>query len=158
MNPIDDKIVVMGQSCVGKTTFAKELNNHHYYCFDALFHWHSIEALGLSIKANLLYISDSCDSDKFVIDGWHLGGLDIFPLDVTVYVVFASYRQIIDQYRIPVNNYAEHFSMFKKWYQIDYESLPVPVKYFKNNGEFVEVSHDEFDKFVKFEINHFLRV
>ena len=32
----DDKIVLFGMSCVGKTTFAKELVNHSYYCFDDL--------------------------------------------------------------------------------------------------------------------------
>ena len=59
---MNDKIVVFGQSCSGKTTFAKTLTDHEYYCFDALFQWHQIEGLGLSIEDNLKHIQTVCIS------------------------------------------------------------------------------------------------
>jgi len=142
---LDDKIVVFGMSCSGKTTFAQQLDSHDYYCFDALFKWHLIETLGLSIAANYKHIREVCKSEKYVLDGWHLSdkkGLEL-PEEASVYVVYSEYAKIIDQYRIPVCDPDEHLSMYIQWYQdIDYQALN--AKYIRNEGEFRETSYDEF--------------
>ena len=141
---IDDKIVLYGQSCVGKTTFAKQLIEHTYYCFDSLFKWHQIETLGLSIEANFKHIQETCVSEKFVVDGWHLSDKDAkyLPENAIVYVVYAEYDQIIDQYRVEVTDHEQHRDMYEKWYGIDYQTMN--VKYIKNDGNFVETSYEEF--------------
>lgn len=149
--PPDDKIVAMGMSCVGKTTFAKQITNHHYYCFDALFQWHMVETLGLSTKANLRHVSKVCTGERYVLDGWHLSDptAKLLP-DASVYVVYATYSQIIEQYRIPVRCQEEHWSMFKKWYhEIDYPSLK--SRYFLNEGQsdFAETSEGDFLQFLR---------
>ena len=146
-----DKIVVFGMSCVGKTTFAKQLKDHVYYCFDALFQWHLIETLGLSSSQNLQHVKESCVADKFVLDGWHLSDLTgiFFPEDVCVYVIYSEYERIIDQYRVPVADKYEHKSMFKKWYyEIDYLQFS-EVRYFCNNDVFEETNREEFVTFLK---------
>lgn len=144
-SPPDDKIVVFGMSCCGKTTFAKHLSDHHYYCFDAMFYWHQIEVLGGSIKQNLLDIQRQCDATKFVLDGWSLADSEglLFPQDSCLYVVYATYERIIDQYRIEVIDREEHRGMFKKWYSIGYEKIP-KVRFFRNDGDFIETSIEEF--------------
>lgn len=145
----NDKIVVFGQSCAGKTTFSKRLENHSYVCFDELFQWHLIETLGLSIKCNLQYVKDFCDGlkkQKYILDGWHLSDKSgmYLPKDVAVYVVWASYEKIISQYRIPVVDIEEFRPMYRKWYcEVNYFDLP-NVRYFENNGDFVEITEEQF--------------
>lgn len=137
-------------SCSGKTTFAKQISGHEYYCFDAFFDWHLIETCGLSITANLEYLQKRCTSDLFVLDGWHLADAEgkYHPPGCTVYVVYTDYDRIIDQYRRPVPNRDEHRPMFKKWYcDIDYSRFP-RTRYFWNDGEFTERSADHFLSFV----------
>lgn len=148
--PPDDKIVVMGMSCSGKTKFALELRDHHYSCFDALFPWHLIETLGLSIEENLRFISKHFFvEEKSVLDGWHLSdkNCEILPDDVRKYVVYAPYEQIIDQYRVHVQDKDQHHPMFRKWYhEIDYPSLK--ARYFLNEGQFVETLESDFLTFL----------
>jgi adenylate kinase family enzyme len=144
--PLDDKIVVFGMSCVGKTTFAKQLADHHYCCFDAMFHWHLLETFGLSISDNLNEIKTGCEWNRFVIDGWHLSdsqGL-FLPAEAKVYVVFAPYERIVSQYRAKVYDPEEYRGMYRRWYfDVPYEKLP-GVRYFHNAGEFIECDRDEF--------------
>lgn len=143
---MDDKIVVYGQSCVGKTTFATAIGTHAYYCFDYLFRWHDIETLGLSIEANLRHIRTTCTDPKYVLDGWHLADKEgqLLPPGAAVYVVYAPYKQIISQYRVPVLSEDEHRPMYGRWYcEIDYASLP-GIRYFSNEGDFVERTAEEF--------------
>src|SRR5688572_27802877 len=104
LKPIDDRIVVWGMSCVGKTTFSSLLREHRYYCFDALFQWYLVETLGLSCEANLRHIQNSCNAQKYVLDGWHLSDSngELLPYGACVYVVIASYKKIIEQYRVEV--------------------------------------------------------
>lgn len=138
----------MGMSCVGKTTFANLLQEHVYYCFDALFHWHLIETLGFSTKANLEHIRDRCLTEKFVLDGWHLSDKDCnyLPYGAKVYVIFAPYDQVVKQYRIPVTDHEEYRVMFEKWYfQIDYARLA--ARFFLNTGDFLEITRDQFYRF-----------
>lgn len=147
-NDFDSRIVVFGMSCVGKTTFAKSIVTHQYFCFDQMFQWHLIESFGLSIVANLQHIKTICEScaDFFVLDGWHLGDQvgRFLPDNASVYVIWAPYEKIISQYRIPVIDPEEFRSMYHRWYcEIDFESLP-NVRYFHNNGNFVEISKDAF--------------
>lgn len=142
----DDRVVIFGQSCVGKTTFAKTMSQHTYYCFDYLFQWHLIETLGLSISSNLRHIKQIVNDEKFVIDGWHLADKEgqFLPDHSCVYVVWAPYEKIISQYRIPVADKAEHHQMYRKWYyEIDYDKFP-SVRYFWNTGQFIEMTKAEF--------------
>jgi len=146
----DDKIVIMGMSCSGKTVFAKQFTDHHYYCFDSLFQWHTVETLGLSTEANMKHVSNFCNADRYVLDGWHLSDKKgkWLPEGSSVYVVYASYDHIIDQYRVPVRDREQHRHMFKKWYyEIDYPSLS--SRYFLNEGQFTETSEEEFLIYVK---------
>lgn len=143
---LDDKIVIFGQSCVGKTTFASKLLYHHYYCFDAMFHWHDIENFGLSIQSNLKTIKEFCKEDKFVLDGWSLCDKEgvFLPKDAAVYVVYSSYEKIISQYRIEVIDPEEFKMMYEKWYNyVDY-TIFGKVRYFLNSGEFTETNRDKF--------------
>lgn len=136
--------MVFGQSCSGKTTFAKQLS-HHYYCFDELFKWHLVEGLGVSIDANFQHIKEVCEEDKFVLDGWHLADKEgkFIPKDSKVYVVYCSYEQILEQYRIHVLNRDEYRLMYKRWYQ-DVDYLSLNARYIKNEGNFRETSYEEF--------------
>lgn len=149
LTPLDDKIVVFGQSCSGKTTFARQLE-HHYYCFDALFEWHTIETLGLSIAANLKHLSKTCTESRYVLDGWNLADKEgkYLPEGTVVYVVYAPYEQIIEQYRIHVNDPDEFRPMFRKWYyEIEYPRLQ--SRYFANEGTFIERTEEEFISFLE---------
>jgi len=146
-----DKIVIMGMSCVGKTTFAKQLIDHHYYCFDALFQWHTIETLGLSVCAELNYLREQCSADRFVLDGWHLADKSgvFLPPDSCVYVLYADYDRIIAQYRVPVDYHDIHRPMFKKWYfDLDYSRFK-KVRYFENTGSFIERTQQDYLLFLE---------
>lgn len=136
------RIAMFGMSCVGKTTFAKMIDRP-YFCFDAMFNWHLIETLGLSISHNLRHIQTVCDaSEQFVLDGWHLSDkkCELLPPNTTVYVLYDDYGAIIDRYRVPVMNRMEHHCMFKKWYDID---ITRPIRYFRM-GNITETSKSEF--------------
>lgn len=133
-------------SCVGKTTFAQQLlQTHRYICFDELFQWRLIELFGLSIETNLSYISEQAvQYPSFVVDGWHYSDerLALIPKDATVYVVYTSYRKIIEQYRVPVPYFDQHLSMFMKWYD---EPALEGVRYFENQGvKFIEKQRGDF--------------
>lgn len=146
----DDKVVLFGMSCVGKTTMASTMEDHHYHCFDSLFDWHSIETLGLSISTSLRHASAQCVQDRYVLDGWHLGDKDgeFLPVDCTVYVLYAPYEKIIDQYRVPVVHQESHLYMFNRWYyEVDYGRFP-KVRFFENEGVFVERRVTEFRSFL----------
>jgi hypothetical protein len=148
LSELDDKIVVFGQSCSGKTAFAQQLD-HHYYCFDALFHWHSIETLGLSASANLQELSKICTADRYVLDGWHLSDKEgrYIPEGAVIYVVYASYEKIVEQYRVPLGSSEEVRPMFHKWYyEIEYPRLH--CRYFANEGIFLETTEKEFQEFL----------
>lgn len=135
LSPHSDRIVCWGMSCVGKTTFAKLMTDHTYFCFDAMFNWHLIETLGLSIEANLRHVSEVCDTAaNFVLDGWHLADKtgSLFPPGTTAYVVCDDYESIIKRYRVPVLDKLQHMPMYRKWYDLQ---LSCPVRYFKNDGK-----------------------
>lgn len=144
-----DKIVTFGMSCSGKTTYARTLSEHHYYCFDQLFDWHLIETLGLSIESNLKEIQQACSIERFVLDGWHLADPEgaYLPSESAVHVIFADYDLIIDQYRVPVKQRNDHFRMFQRWYSIDYTKFP-QVTYIENDGEFKVRNEEYFRRFV----------
>lgn len=144
---LDDKIVLWGMSCVGKTTFAKTLDRK-YHCFDALFPWHTIEGLGLSTHAALQNIQTLCIEDSFVLDGWHLSDPDclLFPKGAVRYVLYSTYDQIIDQYRVEVKNHMDHHGMFRKWYHRDFDEQ---TKFILNDGNFSETSFDDFISFLE---------
>jgi len=132
-------------SCSGKTTFAKKLVDYTYHCFDLYFKWALIEALGVSIQANFQHIQKICNSDKFVLDGWHLADQEgkYLPDNSVVYVIYAKYDQIISQYRVDVLDHEQHRIMYRQWYDIDYKKLK--ARYFFNNGEeFTETDYATF--------------
>lgn len=137
-----DKIVIWGMSCAGKTTFARSIVDHQYICFDAMFNWHEIETLGLSISANLLAVKQECEKhDRYVLDGWHLGDCEglFLPEGATAYVVYASYDTIASRYPEGVVGEA-HLPMFMQWY---YDAPPT-ARYFLNETDIVETSREEF--------------
>ncbi len=140
--PHSEKIVMMGMSCAGKTTFAKLLE-HEYVCFDQHFPWHDIETLGLSTTAALEAIRQYCNScSDFVLDGWHLGDRDCQMMpEACIYVVYAPYERIIAQYRVPVDHPEQHRHMYQKWYSIKY---PSPCRYWLNDGYFIEQTEEDF--------------
>jgi GTPase SAR1 family protein len=143
---MQDKIVVYGMSCSGKTTFARTLIEHTYHCFDAMFPWHLIETLGLSAFSALQHVQRQCTGDRYVLDGWHLSDKEglLLPQGASVYVVYAPYERIISQYRVSVEDFWQHLSMFRKWYyEVDYDQLPC-VHYISNEGQFVERSREHF--------------
>lgn len=150
LKPPDDRIVVWGQSCSGKTTFSLQLDNH-YYCFDALFKWHIIETLCLSTDRCLLNAVDQIKHEKFVLDGWHLSDKTgkLLPNNVSCYLIYAEYEQIISQYRALVVTKDQYWLMFKEWYCfVNYENLP-GIRYFFNNGDnFIETEQNSFNEFV----------
>jgi len=139
-----------GMSCVGKTTFAQTLKDHEYYCFDALYPWHLIETLNLSISRSLKSVADHCVATKFVLDGWTLADTagSLFPDNVTVYVVYRPYIEIISQYRKDVSNVNEYRPMFKKWYTVDFSKYAA-VRYFRNSGIFEETDDSEFKRVIE---------
>lgn len=142
----DDKIVVFGMSCSGKTTFAKQLVAHNYVCFDALFPWHIIETFGLSVSEGLNHVSKNCIA-PFVLDGWLLADKEcrLLPEGTRVYLVYAPYEQIVDQYRVKVFDRSDYTNMFHKWYhEVDYHG----ARYFLNCGDFVETSEEDFAIFL----------
>lgn len=148
---MDEKIVIWGQSCVGKTTMASLLTEHHYYCFDHLFRWHEIESLGLCPVQNLKHFGEYCTASKYVIDGWSLIDPDgsLMPDGSVVYVVYAPYDQIIQQYRIPVESYIQHRHMFERWYgQVPYSQMR-RIRYFLNDGDFCETTPEDYITFLR---------
>lgn len=152
--PHADGIVIYGMSCSGKTTLANSLLSHQYFCFDAMFHWHDIETLGLSITENLRTINENIEvaSGRWVLDGWHLADAkcQLVPTDATIYVVFARYPDIINQYRVVVSDPQEHLGMYRKWYSPGNFSGLSEVRYFYNNGsDFLETDETEFQDVVK---------
>ena len=99
--PVDLKICVYGMSCVGKTTFAKNLRNHSFVGFDENFPWHYIETFNQSISSSLKNITEIASKHQnFVIDGWHLSDLRGKYLleDTVVYLVYANYKFIIENF------------------------------------------------------------
>jgi hypothetical protein len=144
---LPNKIVILGMSCVGKTTFAKSLGRQ-YYCFDMMFQWHQIETFGLSLSENLKFVQTTCVGDRFVLDGWNLADAygEFFPVGATPCVVFSSYDRILGQYRIPVMSRSEYAPMYLNWYGLDFERFR-NVCYIENCGEFVERTADYFRSF-----------
>lgn len=147
----DDRIVIMGMSCVGKTEMARRISKvgHQHICFDAFYPWHDVETLGLSTRTAVRYVVDQCSAERFVLDGWHLSALDrhALPEATVVYVLYAKYDRIIDQYRVVVPDRNQHRPMFKKWYlDFDYSTL-LRVRYWENTGEFEERSREDFVRF-----------
>lgn len=135
-------------SCVGKTTFAKQLDLE-YYCFDALFPWHQIETFGMSIIKALTHVADSCQANQFVLDGWHTADLEGIHLpQSSVYVIYSAYDHIVDQYRIKVSNRKEYFPMFKKWYSYQNKD----ARYFFNQGDFIETTFQDYLDFISCEL------
>jgi len=139
------RVVIFGMSCVGKTTLAKLMTDHMYFCFDAMFNWHLVETLGMSIESNLKHVAILCDPvPNFVLDGWHLADKagSLFPKDTTAYLLYDDYDSIIRRYRVPVLNQLQHMPMYQKWYDLE---LSKPIRYIRNDGEkFVETTENEF--------------
>ena len=147
-----ESIVILGMSCVGKTTFAKRIadyGEHQYRCFDALYNWHEIETFGFSIKHAMQHVVRQCHNEKFVLDGWHLACTQgcLLPKNASTYVLYSGYSRIISQYRIPVVSFYQHWHMFQKWYlEVDYTQFP-RVEYWENTGQFEKRSEAEFLSF-----------
>lgn len=147
----DDRIVIWGMSCVGKTTMAKEIgrDGRHIHCFDALYPWSDIECLGLSAECALDYIGKHCRESRFVLDGWNLSDREgrFLPPACTLYILYAELETILRQYRVQVHETNNHREMFRKWYLDDHP--PCPARYFFNTGQVIrESSRDDFTSFL----------
>ena len=144
-----DGIVLFGMSCSGKTTFANAITSHRYFCFDAIFHWHEIETLGLSTSEGLKTVTETVETsgERWIVDGWHLADANCrcVPCESSVYVIYAHYDQIINQYRVPVGSADEHLGMYRKWYSPANFAGLYGLRYFFNDGSsFIETDTDEF--------------
>lgn len=147
LKPLDSQIVLFGMSCSGKTTFAKSVQGYHYYCFDAMFPWRSIETLDLPPLKALQSVTEQLVENRFVLDGWTLIDKQrrFLSDNVRVYVIYASYERIIDQYRVLVYDREEYRDMYRKWYyDMDYQALN--ARYFLNDGVFTEVTKEAFNR------------
>lgn len=146
---LDDRFLILGMSCVGKSTFAS-LCQHKTICFDRWFPWHEIETLGLSLSAGLNRVVSKCEG-SFVLDGWHLFDLNLeqIPNNCSVYMLGSTYGHIISQYRVNVKDYNQHAIMYWKWYT----NFKKPAdRFFWNNGDFIEIESKEFNEKINKEI------
>lgn len=116
---MNNKIIVWGMSCVGKTTYAKSLNLP-YFCFDYLFPWSLVETFSdLSIEKALEYVVTECEkSSDYILDGWHLSDIEgkFIPQDCQVHVLYDHHHNIIDRYRVSIVSLDNHREMYRKWY------------------------------------------
>ncbi len=149
LSPLDDKLVLMGMSCVGKTSMAHELKTHQYYSFDAQFKY-GLKVPGISRKKNWQLILDRCTENKFVLDNWSTEdvlGKTIYHKypDACICVVFDRYQDILRRYRVPVTGKDAHYKMYEKMYcEIPFEDYQ-RVRYFRwDQGNYVEYLEKEF--------------
>jgi len=134
----------------GKTTFAKTLPLK-YLCFDAFFDWHKLETFPeLSIEQVLKHISFLCEKEEnYCLDGWYLGGELFLPKDCTLCILYDTHENIIERYSVPIIAEDKHYAMYKKWYNIDFDTIDRPKKYVKVVGkEYKETSREEFEECV----------
>lgn len=134
---LDKKVVLWGQSCVGKTTFARTMPNK-YLCFDYLYPWHIVESFpDTSIPDVLDHIKQLCEHEEsYVLDGWNLADTEgkYLPDGSTVYVIYDSIDNILQRYRVDVIAKDEHREMWRKWYLVDFSRFP-RVRYFHHTKE-----------------------
>lgn len=152
--PLDPQIVLMGMSCVGKTTFAKSLKDHPVHHFDAQYTYNLTGLPGVSRVKNWRRIIRNC-GDRFVLDNWttedELGRVlyESKP-DACIVVLFDTYPSILDRYRVPVVGEDAHFMMYKKMYtEMPFESYK-KVRYFEVDGPiYREHSTEGFRSFIR---------
>ena len=146
-DPLPQRIVIFGQSCSGKTTFARSLPVHEHVEFDRYFPWHVYEAFGGDHRRLLAEVLTHCPPAPHALDGWHLSdaGGECLPSGHSVVCVYCDYERLVSQYRIPVSDPEEFRRMHTRWYrEVDYAALP-GVRFFRNGGSsFDEMSPAEF--------------
>jgi GTPase SAR1 family protein len=155
MGSLDDQIVLMGMSCVGKTTFASVLKERGYAVshFDAQYTYNLTGLAGVSRIKNWARIIRGCEG-KFVLDNWttedKLGQVlyEAKP-DACIYVLYDLYPNILDRYRVPVTGEDAHFMMYKKMYsEVPFEDYK-RVRFFRVHGQtYDEYTVGEFREFI----------
>lgn len=124
LSPLDDKLVLMGMSCVGKTTLASSLVREGYvlHSFDYRYKYHLSGLPGVGKRRQWEKIIGDCVEPRFVLDNWttedRLGGIlfDKCP-DACLVVLFAGLADILKRYRVPVKGKDAHKTMYDKIYR-----------------------------------------
>lgn len=128
---------------MGKTTFALQLRDHHYYCFDQLFPWSAVEFFGSCPLTSLRMVNQSCKAVKFVVDGWHLSDIEgqLIPENTKIYIIYSDYETMFRHYRKEPLNYNDHLETYHQWYSASF----IDCRFFRNiNRCFVETDEKEF--------------
>lgn len=119
-DPVPDRVVLMGMSCVGKTTLAARMDRVHH-SFDSQYRYGSIGLPGLSSSRQWRRIARGCGEDRFVLDNWStedtLGEVlySVLP-EACILVLFDRYEDILARYRVPVRGDDRHRMMYDKMY------------------------------------------
>ena len=139
LKPMDNQIVLMGMSCVGKTHFAYRFKgDYKIHHFDAEYKY-NLNLPGVSKLRNCLNIIGEC-GDKFILDNWttedKVGALlyEKKP-NACIYVIYDTYRNILDRYRVPIVGEDAHYTMYKKMY------TEIPFEKYKNTRFFKVEKH-----------------
>ena len=153
--PLDEQIVFMGMSCVGKTTLALTLKDQGYpvHHFDAQYTYNLAALPGVSRIKNWAKIIKGC-GQRFVLDNWtteddHGKVLYEAKPDAAIYVLFDLYPNILDRYRVPVTGEDAHFMMYKKMFtEMPFEEYRC-VRYFRVDGQdYKEHTAPQFREFI----------
>lgn len=154
---LDPKIVTMGMSCVGKTTWAQSLKSsgYSYHSFDHQYAYNLAGLPEISRVKNWRKIARNCCGDRWVLDNWttedHLGKVlfEEHP-DCCLCVLFDSRKNILSRYRVPVSGPDAFEMMYDKMYRyMEFERYP-KARYIHSDGSsHREVCLKEFREFVE---------
>jgi hypothetical protein len=157
LKPLDDKIVLMGMSCVGKTTLGQKLKSEGrtLYHFDPQYNYKLAGMVGFSPRKNLKKIIQNCPADQFVLDNWSTedkqGALlyEECP-EACICVVFDTYPNILARYRCDVKGEDGFYMMYEKMYcKVPFEEYP-RVRFLKVESEdYREFYLEEFREFIR---------
>lgn len=124
LSPLGDKLVLMGMSCVGKTTLASSLapRGYAHRSFDAVYTYSLASLSGVSRRRDWARIISSCTEDRFVLDNWTTEdpcGETLYSVCPTacVVVLFDARENVLGRYRAPVTAEDRHRGMYDKMYR-----------------------------------------
>lgn len=138
--PLHDKLVLMGMSCVGKSTFAAQLKDHKHHSFDARYRYNLDGLPGISKRKQWERIARGCTEPRWVLDNWStedLFGETLFSVhpDACVVVLFDSLPNILKRYRVPVTAQDGHLGMWSKMYRETPFVMYSRVRFFRVHTE-----------------------
>jgi hypothetical protein len=122
--PLPPKIVLMGMSCVGKSTFAQILakdQGYAYHSFDVQYNYKRNTLPGVSKQKQWKTILSYCVEDQWVLDNWSTEdflGTTLYEAQphACIVVLYDKYVNILERYRVPVRGEDAHKMMFVKMY------------------------------------------